>query len=202
MSRFIDEHRGVFGAEPICRVLQFGPSTYYAVRERLQRPAPRTLRDGELLAEIQRVYDASGGLYGARKVWWQLQADGVAVARCTVERLMRQAGWAGVVRGRRWRTTIADDAAARPEDLVGRDFTASAPNQLWVADFTYVATWSGVVYVAFVIDVFSRRIVGWKADSNMRTGLVLDTLEMALWSREHAGLPAGPGLVHHHDNGS
>ena len=111
-------------------------------------------------------------------------------------------GLAGVVRGRRWRTTIADDAADRPSDLVERDFTATAPNQLWVADFTYVATWSGVVYVAFVIDVFSRRIVGWKADTNMRTGLVLDTLEMALWTREHAGLPAGAGLVHHHDNGS
>jgi putative transposase len=199
---FIDEHRSVFGVEPICRVLQFAPSTYYAVRERRQRPAPRTLRDGELLAEIRRVYDASGGLYGARKVWWQLQRDGIAVARCTVERLMRAQGLAGVVRGKSRRTTIADERADRPRDLVERDFTASAPNRLWVADFTYVMTWSGVVYVAFVIDAFSRRIVGWKADSNMRTGLVLDTLEMALWTRDRAGLPAEPGLVHHHDAGS
>ena len=173
MSVFIDEHRSVFGVEPICKLLQVAPSTYYAVKARQQNPAARTLRDRETLAEIQRVHDASAGLYGARKVWWQLQADGIAVARCTVERLMRQAGLAGVVRGRRWRTTIPDDAADRPQDLVGRDFTATAPNQLWVADFTYVATWSGVVYVAFVIDVFSRRIVGWKADTNMRTGLVL-----------------------------
>src|SRR3954451_21855274 len=122
MSRFIDEHRGVFGAEPICRVLQFGPSTYYAVRERLQRPAPRTLRDGELLAEIRRVYDASGGLYGARKVWWQLQRDGIAVARCTVERLMRAHGLEGVVRGQPRGTTVADERAVRPADLVERDF--------------------------------------------------------------------------------
>ena len=202
MTVFIDEHRAVYGVEPVCRALQVAPSTYYAVKARQQAPAARTLRDRETLAEVQRVYDASAGLYGARKVWWQLQADGIEVARCTVERLMRQAGLAGVVRGRRWRTTIADEGAARPEDLVGRDFTATAPNQLWVADFTYVATWSGVVYVAFVIDVFSRRIVGWKADTNMRTGLVLDTLEMALWSRDHAGLPAGTGLIHDHDNGS
>ena len=144
-----------------------------------------------------------GGLYGARKVWWQLQAEGVAVARCTVERLMRQAGLAGVVRGQGAGAPRSPTSAPiGPTDLVERDFTATAPNRLWVADFTYVATWSGVVYVAFVIDVFSRRIVGWKADTNMRTGLVLDTLEMALWSRERAGLPAGAGLIHHHDNGS
>jgi putative transposase len=199
---FIDEHRSVFGVEPICRSLGIAPSTYYAVCERRRRPAPRTLRDRELLAEIRRRYDASSGLYGARKVWWQLQHDGVDVARCTVERLMRRDGLAGVVRGKARRTTVADERADRPVDLVERDFTATAPNQLWVADFTYVATWSGVVYVAFVIDAFSRRIVGWKADTNMRTGLVLDTLEMALWSRERAGLPVAAGLIHHHDNGS
>jgi putative transposase len=202
MNAFIEEQRVVFGVEPVCRALQVAPSTYYAVRERLRSPAARTLRDGELLVEIRRVYAASSGLYGARKVWWQLQHDGIRVARCTVERLMRQAGLEGVVRGRARRTTVAAERADRPADLVDRDFTAAAPNVLWVADFTYVATWSGVVYVAFVIDVFSRRIVGWKADTNMRTGLVLDTLEMALWSRDHAGMPAGPGLVHHHDNGS
>jgi putative transposase len=192
----------VFGVEPICSVLQFAPSTYYAVCERRRRPAARTLRDEELLAEIRRIYDASRGLYGARKVWWQLQAEGFSAARCTVERLMRRAGLAGVVRGRRWRTTIADEHAERPTDLVERDFTATAPNRLWVADFTYVATWSGVVYVAFVIDAFSRRIVGWKADTNMRTGLVLDTLEMALWTRDRAGLRVEAGLIEHHDNGS
>ena len=146
-----------------------------------------------VLAEIRRVYAASSGLYGARKVWWQLQRDGIAAARCTVERLMGTDGLQGVVRGQARRTTIADERADRPADLVDRDFTATAPNVLWVADFTYVATWSGTVYVAFVIDVFSRRIVGWKADTNMRTGLVLDTLEMALWSRDRAGLPSRPG---------
>jgi len=202
MSAFIDEHRSVFGVEPICAVLQFAPSTYYAVCERRRRPAARTLRDSELLAEIRRIYDASSGLYGARKVWWQLQHDGVCVARCTVERLMREHGLQGVVRGKHRRTTIADERADRPADLIERDFSAIAPNQLWVADFTYVATWSGVVYVAFVIDAYSRRIVGWKADTNMRTGLVLDTLEMALWSRDRAGLPVQAGLIEHHDNGS
>jgi putative transposase len=202
MSSFIDEHREAYGVEPICRALQVAPSTYYAVRERRQQPAPRTLRDRELLAHIRRVYDASDGLYGARKVWWQLEAEGVAVARCTVERLMRRAGLEGVVRGKARITTVADEKADRPADLVERDFTATAPNVLWVADFTYVATWSGTVYVAFVIDVFSRRIVGWKADTNMRTGLVLDTLEMALWSRDRSGLPVAAGLVHHHDAGS
>jgi putative transposase len=202
MSAFIDEQREVYGVEPICRVLQIAPSTYYAVKARQAAPSARTLRDRELLVEIERVHTGSRGLYGARKVWWQLQAEGVPVARCTIERLMRRAGLVGVVRGRARRTTNPDEAVDRPTDLVERDFTASAPNRLWVADFTYVATWSGVVYVAFVIDAFSRRIVGWKADTNMRTGLVLDTLEMALWIRERAGLPAGDGLIHHHDNGS
>jgi putative transposase len=202
MSAFIDEHRAVYGIEPVCRALQVAPSTYYAVRERRRSPSARTQRDGELLVEVRRVYAASSGLYGARKVWWQLQREGIVAARCTVERLMRADGLQGVVRGRARRTTIAGERADRPADLVDRDFTASAPNVLWVADFTYVATWSGTVYVAFVIDVFSRRIVGWKADTNMRTGLVLDTLEMALWSRDRAGLPVAAGLVHHNDAGS
>lgn len=202
MSAFIDEHREVFGVEPICRCLGIAPSTYYAVKQRQRQPASRTLRDRELLAQIRRVHGASGGLYGARKVWWQLAGEGVPIARCTVERLMRHAGLVGVTRGKRRRTTIPGEHADRPLDLVERDFTAAAPNQLWVADFTYVATWSGVVYVAFVIDAFSRRIVGWKADTTMRTSLVLDTLEMALWTRQRAGLPVSAGLVHHHDNGS
>ena len=156
MSAFIDEHRPVFGVEPICAALQVAPSTYYAVRERQQRPAARTVRDGELLVEIRRVYAASSGLYGARKVWWQLERDGIEVARCTVERLMRTDGLQGVVRGEPRTTTIAGERADRPADLVDRDFTATAPNRLWIADFTYVATWSGVVYVAFVIDAYSR----------------------------------------------
>jgi putative transposase len=184
MSAFIDEHRAVYGIEPVCRALQVAPSTYYAVRERRRSPSARTQRDGELLVEIRRVYAASSGLYGARKVWWQLRREGIVAARCTVERLMRADGLQGVVRGQARRTTIAGERADRPADLVDRDFTAGAPNVLWVADFTYVATWSGTVYVAFVIDVFSRRIVGWKADTNMRTGLVLDTL-------------AGPRLLVH-----
>lgn len=202
MSAFIDAHRDVYGVEPICRALQVAPSTYYAVKQRQRTPPQRTLRDREALGEIERVYAASGGLYGARKVWWQLQAEGVGIARCTIERLMAREGMVGVVRGTRRRTTIADEHAQRPEDLVDRDFTASAPNHLWVADFTYVATWSGVVYVAFVIDAFSRRIVGWKADTTMKTSLVLDTLEMALWTRDRAGLAVTAGLVHHNDAGS
>jgi putative transposase len=202
MTAFIDEHRSVFGVEPICRVLQVAPSTYYAVKAREAAPSSRTLRDRELLAEIERVHETSRGLYGARKVWWQLRAEGIAVARCSVERLMRRAGLLGVVRGKARRTTIPDEHADRPADLVERDFTAEAPNRLWVADFTYVATWSGVVYVAFVIDAFSRRIVGWKADTTMRTSLVLDTLEMALWTREREGLPTGAGLICHNDAGS
>jgi putative transposase len=202
MSAFIDEHRSVFGVEPICRSLGIAPSTYYAVRSRQRRPSARRVRDTELLAEIQRVHAETRGLYGARKVWLQLRREGIEVARCTVERLMRQAGLEGVRRGRRRRTTIADQAAERPADLVERDFTAEAPNQLWVADFTYVMSFSGVVYVAFVIDAYSRRIVGWKADTTMKTSLVLDTLEMALWTRDREGLPLAAGMVHHHDAGS
>jgi putative transposase len=202
MSAFIDEHRASFGVEPICRVLAVAPSTYYAVKARQARPSGRARRDAELLMQIRRVHGQTNGLYGARKVWWQLQREGVPVARCTVERLMRQHGLQGVVRGKRWRTTIADKDAGRPVDLVDRDFTATAPNRLWVADFTYVMTFSGVVYVAFVIDAYSRRIVGWKADRTMKTSLVLDTLEMALWTRQRQGLPVGAGMICHHDAGS
>ena len=198
----VDEHRGVFGVEPICNVLQIAPSTYYEVKRRQREPSARAGRDAQLLVEIRRVHERTGGVYGAEKVWWQLQREGVVVARCTVRRLMRMHGLQGVVRGKKRRTTIPGDRAQRPADLVDRDFTASEPNRLWVADFTYVMTWSGVVYVAFVIDAFSRRIVGWKADTTMKTSLVLDTLEMALWSRDRQGIPVSAGMIHHHDNGS
>jgi putative transposase len=199
----VDAHREEYGVEPSCRVLQIAPSTYYAIKQRQRCPSARGRRDARLLGEIRRVHQASGALYGARKVWWQLRREGIAVARCTVERLMRQDGLEGVRRGRRRRTTIPDTQAQRPPDLVDRRFAAAAPNRLWVADFTYVATWSGVCYVAFVIDVFSRRIVGWRAATSMRTSLVLDALEMALWARDHAGQGVRRGeLIHHSDAGS
>lgn len=200
----VDELRSEHGVEPVCRVLQVAPSTYYEVKRRQREPCTRALRDAQLLCEIRRIYEASGCRYGARKVWWQLQQEGIEAARCTVERLMAAEGLQGVRRGKKRRTTIPDDQAARrPPDLLQRDFSAAAPNRRWVADFTYVASWSGVVYVAFVIDLFSRRIVGWKADTSMRTDLVLDTLEMALWARDHAGTPVREGeLLHHSDAGS
>ena len=202
MTEFIDEHRDVYGVEPICDALQFATSTYYAVKARRADPSARARRDAELLVEIGRIHEHSDGTYGADKVWRQLRREGVQVARCTVERLMRQERLEGVRRGRKRRTTIPGDQVGRPRDLVDRDFTADAPNELWVSDFTYVMTWSGVVYVAFVIDAFSRRIVGWKADTNMRTELVLDTLEMALWSRQRDGIPLAPGMISHSDAGS
>jgi putative transposase len=202
MTAFIDEHRGVFGVEPICTALQFAPSTYYAVKQRQQKPSARARRDAELLVKIRKVHEQSNGVYGAEKVWRQLGREGIQVARCTVERLMKADGLEGVVRGKRRRTTIPGQQVGRPTDLVDRNFTASRPNELWVADFTYVMSWSGVVYVAFVIDAFSRRIVGWKADTTMKTSLVLDTLEMALWSRERDGVPLAERMIHHHDNGS
>lgn len=149
--------------------------------------------------EIRRIHEHSDGNYGADKVWRQLRREGIEAARCTVERLMRQDGLEGVRRARKRRTTIPGDQAQRPRDLVDRDFTADQPNRLWVSDFTYVMSWSGVVYVAFVIDVFSRRIVGWKADTNMRTELVLDTLEMALWQRDRDGIPLADGMISHSD---
>ena len=202
---FIDEHRARFGVEPICRVLsqhgcQIAPRTYYAAKTR--PPSRRAVRDVELLVEIRRVHAASrGGLYGARKVHAQLAREGVRVARCTVERLMRSAGLHGVRRGKTVRTTVPNAAAARPADLVNRAFTASTPNQLWVVDFTYVATFTGFVYVAFAIDVFSRMIVGWRAARSMRTDLPLDALDMALWHRGRRGQQV-TGLVHHSDAGS
>jgi len=198
----IDAHRSEFGVEPICRVLGVAPSTYYAVKARQRDPSPRAVRDQVLLVEIRRVYEANYRVYGARKVWWQLQRDGIDVARCTVERLMAKDGLQGAVRGKKRRTTIPGGQAGRAPDLVERDFNASEPNRLWVSDFTYVPAWSGVVYVAFTIDAFSRRIVGWKADTTMKTSLVLDTLEMALWARDHHGQPVTEGLIAHSDAGS
>jgi len=200
MVEFIEEHRGEHGVEPICAMLPIAPATYYehAARRRDPelRPA-RAKRDDELRAEIQRVYDENLRVYGADKVWRQLGREGHEAARCTVERLMRDMGLRGAVRGRAFtRTTVADDSAARPLDLVQRKFRASRPNQLWVADLTYVATWAGFVYVAFVIDVFSRQIVGWRVSSSLRTDLALDALEQALHARPH-----GKDLVHHSDRG-
>jgi putative transposase len=181
MIAFIDAHKDRFGVESICRVLPIAPSTYH---DATSRPASaRAVRDTKLKAEIARVHAEQFGVYGARKVWRQLHREGVTVARCTVERLMGELGLEGVRRGRTRRTTTAEAAAARPADLVERDFSATRPNQLWVADLTYVATWLGFVYVALVIDAFSRFIVGWQASRSLRTDLALDALEMAIWRR-------------------
>jgi putative transposase len=199
MVQFIDAHRAEYGVEPICAQLPIAPAVYYEHKARQKDPErlPRRLqRDQVLRGEIRRVYDANFRVYGARKVWRQLEREGIEVARCTVERLMGALGLAGVVRGKRCRTTIADEHAERPLDRVNRQFTAARPNQLWVADFTYVATWSGFVYVAFVIDVFARCIVGWRVARSMHTELVLDALEQALWARSGAR-----GVVHHSDRG-
>jgi putative transposase len=160
------------------------------------------VRDEALLVDIRRIHAANYGVYGARKVWQELQREGTTVARCTVERLMRRAGLFGVVRGRKVRTTVPDPGRERAGDRVNRDFTAECPNRTWVADFTYVATWSGIVYVAFVVDLYSRAIVGWSAATNKRTPLVLAALDMGLWRRDRAGRAVGPGLVHHSDAGS
>jgi putative transposase len=202
---YIDEHKHLFGVEPICRTLtSFGwpiaSSTYRAACRRL--PSVRARRDAQLAEQIRRVHAENYGVYGARKVWLALNREGVDVARCTVERLMRQLGLRGVMRGKTRRTTVADQHAARPADLVQRRFNADRPNRLWVADFTYVPTWSGMVYVAFVIDVYSRRILGWRAATSMKTALVLDALEMAIWARGRHGTTDLTGLIHHHDAGS
>ena len=203
MVRFIDDHRATYGVEPICAVLPIAPSTYFRCRTQQQDPSRRSARakrDDEWRVQIQRVYDANYQVYGPRKVWRQLRRAGHIVARCTVERLMREMGLAGAVRGRAWKiTTQSQPALDRPADLVDRTFAATRPNQLWVADFTYVATWNGFVYVAFVIDVFARRIVGWRVSSSMRTDFVLDALEQAIYARGGT-MPAA--LVHHSDHGS
>ena len=196
---FIDAHRDAYGVEPICRLLQAAPSWYYEQKARetdRSRVPARTQRDAHLRPEIARVWRANRRIYGVKKVWKQLQREAIPVARCTVERLMKADGLRGVVRGRRVRTTIPELAADRPHDLVQRHFTATRPNQLWVSDFTFVATWRGFVYVAFVIDVFARRIVGWRASTSLRSDLALDALEQALYDRETDG-----PLVHHSDRG-
>lgn len=202
---FIDEHQHLFGVEPICRVLtehgmKISTSTYYAAKHRT--PSARTLRDAELDTHIQRIHTANYGVYGARKIWRQLQREGHQAARCTVERRMRALGLHGARRGTKTRTTIADPHHERAADRLRRDFTAARPNATWVADFTYVATWCGVVYVAFVVDVYSRAIVGWAASTTKQTTLVLDALDMALWRRTRTGRPIEPGLIHHSDAGS
>ena len=203
MTAFVDEHRDRFGVEPICRSLRFAPSTYYACRQRERCPSARTLRDRQLVPEIRRVHKENLSVYGARKVWLQLRREDILAPRCQVERLMRQVGLCGAVRGgKKRRTTIPEEHARRPADLVERNFTATVPNRLWLSDFTYVPSWEATTYVAFVIDAFSRRIVGWRADRRMKTDLVLDAIEMALWSRDHEGLPVGDELVHHSDAGS
>ena len=202
MTDFIDEFRDEFGVEPICRVLPIAPSTYHARQAILREPARasrRAHRDGELRHSIREVWSANRGLYGARKVWHALRQGGVDVARCTVERLMREMDLKGVVRGKKMVTTNPDTSRPCPDDKVSRAFHADRPNQLWVSDFTYVPTWSGTVYVAFVIDVFARRIVGWRVSSSMTTQFVLDALEQAIWQRNPHGNKA---LIHHSDRGS
>ena len=199
MVNFINDHRDEYGVEPICKVLPIAPSTYYErlrQRNEPERRSARAKRDEVLVEEIRRVYEANRSLYGVRKVWRQLLREKIKVARCTVERLMRAEGLRGVVRGK-VRTTIPDDQADRPGDLVQRRFRAEAPNDLWVADLTYVRSRAGMVYVAFITDVFSRRIVGWQSDTSLRTDLALEALEQALSERS-----VEQGLIHHSDRGS
>jgi putative transposase len=196
MTSYIDEYRTTFGVEPICQVLAVAPSTYYAARS---RPASaRTVRDEGLKVEITRVHAGNFAVYGVRKVWHQLRREGFDIGRDRVARLMDALGLHGATRTRRVRTTFPAAVAARPADLVERDFTASAPDRLWVADLTYVWTRAGFCYAAFIIDAFSRRIVGWRVSSSLRTDLALDALEMAIWSRGDRDLA---GLVHHSDRG-
>jgi putative transposase len=203
MVAFIDAHREVHGVESICTLLPIAPSTYF--RHKAQQADPgrrsaRARRDDELRVIIRRIWTEQFQVYGPRKVWRQMGREGLRVARCRVRRLMREMGLAGAVRGRAWVTTTQSEAdAPRPADLVERDFTATRPNQLWVSDFTYVATWRGFVYVAFVIDVFARRIVGWRASASLRTDLALDALEQAIYDR--CDTDTGD-LVHHSDRGT
>jgi putative transposase len=202
MIAFINDHREAHGVEPICKVLPIAPSTYHAHAAKQADPAKlsaRAKRDVSLKAEVRRVFAENFEVYGVRKVWRQLRREGFDIARCTVERLMRSMDLRGVIRGKPVKTTVSDKAAPCPLDHVKRQFRAPRPNVLWVSDFTYVATWQGFVYVAFVIDTFARRIVGWRASRTAQTGFVLDALEQALHDRRpvHRG-----GLVHHSDRGS
>jgi len=202
MTSFIGEHRSEYGVEPICRVLPIGPSTYHepvAQRRDPSRLSPRAQRDEAMRPVVRRVFDANFKVYGVRKVWRQMQREGFQIARCTMERLMRDLGLQGVIRGKPVKTTISDKAAPCPLDQVYRQFHAPAPNMLWVSDFTYVATWAGLVYVAFVIDVYARYIVGWRESRTAHASFVLDALEQAVHDprRVHRG-----GLNHHSDLGS
>ena len=205
--QFIDDHRDRFGVEPICRVLtehgvKIAPSGYYAFKTR--PVSARALRDAELIVEIERVFwdrKLGRGISGARKVWRLLRREGIVVARCTVERLMRQQALRGIRRGKQFITTRPDDCASRPADHVQRCFRAGRPNELWVVDFTYVPTWSSMAFTAFVTDVYSRRIVGWRTMDRMPTDLPLDALEMALWVREQAGQDV-TGVIQHSDAGA
>ena len=202
MYRLVDEHRGVHGVEPICEVLQIAPSAYRRHAARSRDPALRSARaqrDARLMPAIKRVWDDNLQVYGADKVWRQMNREGVTVARCTVERLMRGLGLRGVRRGKGMRTTVADPKAPCPLDKVNRQFHAERPNQLGVSDFTYVSTWQGWLYVAFVVDVFARRIVGWRVSTSMTTDFVLDALEQALYARQHE---RDGSLIHHSDRGS
>ncbi|MFS8115292.1 IS3-like element ISRtr2 family transposase [Rhizobium jaguaris] len=201
MISFIDEHRSKFGVEPMCRLLPIAPSTYYdaiAKRTDVDRLSARARRDTAMKVEIRRVFNENFQVYGVRKVWRQLQREGFDIARCTVSRLMRMMGLQGIIRGKPVKTTVSDKAALCPLDRVNRQFCAPAPNMLWLSDFTYVATWQGFVYVAFVIDAFARRIVGWRASRTAHAGFVLDALDQALHDRRpvHRG-----GLIHHSDRG-
>jgi len=200
MVSYIDEHRDRFGVEPICEVLPIAPSTYYehkAKQRDSDRRSDRAKRDDDLKSEIRRVWDENFQVYGARKVWLQLNREAIEVARCTVARLMKVLEIQGVRRGKKTFTTITDDALARPRDAVNRNFTVDRPNALWVADLTYVATWRGFVYVAFVIDAYARRIVGWRVSSSLRTDIALDALEQALYDRQ----VSENDLIHHSDRG-
>lgn len=202
MTAFIEEHRGVYGVEPMCKMLQIAQSTYYerrAIACDPERASARAKSDADLCIKIDAAWKDNRKLYGARKIWHVLLRDNQDVARCTVERLMRHLGLKGVLRGKKVITTNPDTSQPCPEDKVNRLFMADRPNKLWVSDFTYVQTWSGTVYVAFVIDVFARRIVGWRASTSMKTQFVLDALEQAIWQRK---TPDNKSLVHHSDRGS
>lgn len=202
MIAFLDDHRGVFGVGPICRVLGIAPSTFYSFKAVERDPtlaSDRARQDQKDMTAIKQIFDGSRGRYGARKVWHQLRREGRDIARCTVERLMKVMGLQGVVRGKKVVTTNLDAAQPCPDDKVNRVFVADMPNQLWVSDFTYVSSWQGMVYVAFVIDVFARKIVGWRVSTSMATGFVLDALNQAICQR-------APGeadkLIHHSDRGA
>ena len=202
MIAFIDEHRAIYGVEPICKQLPIAPSTYHAHAARRADPSKlpaRAKSDAALMVEIRRVWEENFGVYGVRKLWRQLGREGIAAARCTVARLMHAMGLQGAVRGKPVRTTVSDKAAPCPLDRVNRQFQAPRPNALWVSDFTYVSTWTGFVYVAFIIDTFARRIVGWRVSRTAHAGFVLDALEQALHERRPI---RGGGLVHHSDRGS